>query len=116
MIICFVFFISGTDLITWMMRNLDVDDQSKYIQILNFHFKEERPIIGFFKTYIHVCEFNKNVANAVLFDYNVFISFLSAEALHLAHLMSAHGYLFPIDDHILTVKNDNTYYRFQVGL
>ncbi|KAL3874180.1 hypothetical protein ACJMK2_037227 [Sinanodonta woodiana] len=36
-----------------------------------------------------------------------------AEALHLAHLMAAHGYFFPIDDHILTVKNDNTYYRFQ---
>ena len=40
--------------------------------------------------------------------------FCAAEALHLAHLMAAHGYIFPIDDHILTVKNDNTYYRFQV--
>lgn len=38
----------------------------------------------------------------------------SAEALHLGSLMSAHGYFFPIDDHVLTVKNDNTYYRFQV--
>ena len=28
-------------------------------------------------------------------------------------MISAHGYLFPIDDHILTVKNDGTYYRFQ---
>ncbi|XP_041983835.1 regulator of G-protein signaling 7 [Aricia agestis] len=35
------------------------------------------------------------------------------EALHLAHLLAAHGYLFPIDDHCLTVKNDSTYYRFQ---
>lgn len=35
------------------------------------------------------------------------------EALHLAHLLSSHGYLFPIDDHFLTVKNDNTFYRFQ---
>ncbi|KAK7482208.1 hypothetical protein BaRGS_00026557, partial [Batillaria attramentaria] len=35
------------------------------------------------------------------------------EALHLAHLMASHGYFFPIDDHMLTVKNDNTYYRFQ---
>nr|XP_032528415.1 regulator of G-protein signaling 7-like [Danaus plexippus plexippus] len=35
------------------------------------------------------------------------------EALHIAHLLAAHGYLFPIDDHNLTVKNDNTYYRFQ---
>ncbi|XP_018899894.1 regulator of G-protein signaling 7 isoform X2 [Bemisia tabaci] len=38
---------------------------------------------------------------------------LLAEALHLAHLMAIHGYLFPIDDHMLTVKNDNTFYRFQ---
>jgi len=37
------------------------------------------------------------------------------EALHLAHLLAAHGYLFPIDDHQLTVKNDSTFYRFQVG-
>jgi hypothetical protein len=38
----------------------------------------------------------------------------AAEALHLAHLMSAHGYFFPVEDHILTVKNDGTLYRFQV--
>jgi hypothetical protein len=30
--------------------------------------------------------------------------------------MAAHGYFFPIDDHMLTVKNDNTFYRFQVRL
>jgi len=41
---------------------------------------------------------------------------LTGEALHLAHLMAAHGYFFPIDDHMLTVKNDNTFYRFQVSL
>lgn len=39
-----------------------------------------------------------------------------AEALHLAHLMSAHGYFFPVEDHILTVKNDGTLYRFQVNV
>ncbi|GAU98674.1 hypothetical protein RvY_09789-2 [Ramazzottius varieornatus] len=53
----------GSDLIQWMVRNLDVDDQT--------------------------------------------------EALHLAHLMAGHGYFFPIDDHVLTVKNDGTFYRFQ---
>ncbi|XP_048480170.1 regulator of G-protein signaling 7 isoform X2 [Plutella xylostella] len=35
------------------------------------------------------------------------------EALHLAHQLASHGYLFPIDDHNLSVKNDNTYNRFQ---
>ena len=35
------------------------------------------------------------------------------EALHVAHLLASHGYLFPIDDHQLTVKNDGTFYRFQ---
>lgn len=54
---------TGSDLILWMTKNLDVEDQ--------------------------------------------------AEALHLGHLMAAHGYFFPIDDHMLTVKNDNTFYRFQ---
>lgn len=54
---------TGSDLITWMLKNLDVEDQQ--------------------------------------------------EALHLAHLMAAHGYFFPIDDHMLTVKNDGTFYRFQ---
>lgn len=34
-----------------------------------------------------------------------------AEAVHFAHLLSSHGYLFPIDDHALTVKNDGTFYR-----
>lgn len=54
---------TGSDLIMWMLKNLDIDDQQ--------------------------------------------------EALHLAHLMAAHGYFFPIDDHMLSVKNDSTYYRFQ---
>ncbi|GIY03844.1 regulator of G-protein signaling 7 [Caerostris darwini] len=54
---------AGSDLITWMMRHLDVEDQT--------------------------------------------------EALHLGHLMSAHGYFFPIDDHVLTIKADGTFYRFQ---
>lgn len=36
------------------------------------------------------------------------------EALCLANRMASFGYFFPIDDHVLTVKNDNTYYRFQV--
>ncbi|XP_066158777.1 regulator of G-protein signaling 7 [Euwallacea fornicatus] len=54
---------TGADLITWMMKNLDLEDQQ--------------------------------------------------EAMHLAHLIAAHGYFFPIDDHMLTVKNDGTFYRFQ---
>ena len=42
------------------------------------------------------------------------VSVVIAEALHLASLMCATGYIFPIDDHILVVKNDGAYYRFQV--
>lgn len=56
---------TGTDLIQWMLKRLDVED--------------------------------------------------TLEALHLAHLIASHGYMFPIDDHILTVKNDGTFFRFQVG-
>jgi hypothetical protein len=56
---------TGTDLIQWMLKRLDVED--------------------------------------------------TLEALHLAHLIASHGYMFPIDDHILTVKNDGTFFRFQVN-
>ncbi|KAJ8704855.1 hypothetical protein PYW08_012175 [Mythimna loreyi] len=35
------------------------------------------------------------------------------EPIHIANLLASHGYLFPIDDHNLMVKNENTYYRFQ---
>lgn len=38
------------------------------------------------------------------------------EALHLGTLMAAHGYFFPISDHVLTLKDDGTFYRFQVSL
>ncbi|CAF1067403.1 unnamed protein product [Rotaria magnacalcarata] len=37
----------------------------------------------------------------------------TAEALHLVNLMSSYGYILPIEDHVLTVKNDGTFYRFQ---
>ena len=37
------------------------------------------------------------------------------EALCLANRMASFGYFFPVDDHVLTVKNDSTYYRFQVS-
>jgi regulator of G-protein signaling len=36
----------------------------------------------------------------------------TSEALHLCHLMAAHGYFFPIDDHVLSVKHDSTFYRW----
>lgn len=35
------------------------------------------------------------------------------EALHLANLISSHGYIFPIEDHLLAIRNDCTFYRFQ---
>lgn len=35
------------------------------------------------------------------------------EAIHLGSLVAAHGYFFPIDDHVITLKNDGTFYRFQ---
>lgn len=35
------------------------------------------------------------------------------EALHLAGLIASHGYIFPIEDHTLSMKNDCTFYRFQ---
>lgn len=39
----------------------------------------------------------------------------SAEAIHFGSLVAANGYIFPISDHVLTLKDDGTLYRFQVG-
>lgn len=35
------------------------------------------------------------------------------EAIHLANLIASHGYIFPIDHHSLSVRNDLAFYRFQ---
>ncbi|XP_059953996.1 regulator of G-protein signaling 6 isoform X5 [Mesoplodon densirostris] len=35
------------------------------------------------------------------------------EAIHLGSLVAAQGYIFPISDHVLTMKDDGTFYRFQ---
>ncbi|XP_076802673.1 regulator of G-protein signaling 7-like [Clavelina lepadiformis] len=35
------------------------------------------------------------------------------EAIHLGSLIASHGYFFPIDDHVITLKNDGSFYRFQ---
>lgn len=41
--------------------------------------------------------------------------FISAEALHIGSLVAAQGYIFPISDHVLILKDDSTFYRFQVS-
>ncbi|XP_064421287.1 regulator of G-protein signaling 6 [Latimeria chalumnae] len=35
------------------------------------------------------------------------------EAIHLGSLIAAQGYIFPISDHVLSLKDDGTFYRFQ---
>ncbi|MGH0164940.1 UNVERIFIED_CONTAM: hypothetical protein FKN15_048174 [Acipenser sinensis] len=42
-------------------------------------------------------------------------SVVTGEAIHLGSLIAAQGYLFPISDHVLTLKDDGTFYRFQVS-
>jgi len=44
------------------------------------------------------------------------ISVLTVEAIHIGSLIAAQGYIFPISDHVLTLKDDGTFYRFQVSL
>ncbi|RXN16730.1 regulator of G- signaling 6-like protein [Labeo rohita] len=55
--------VTGSDIVQWMMKNLNIDDP--------------------------------------------------AEAIHIGSLIAAQGYLFPISDHVLTLKDDGTLYRFQ---
>lgn len=73
----------GSDLVQWLMKALEFDDTGKF----------------------NLFKFNKTYAYSKVSKL--------AEALHFAHLISSHGYIFPIDDHVLSVKNDGTFYRFQ---
>ncbi|XP_031717322.1 regulator of G-protein signaling 6-like isoform X1 [Anarrhichthys ocellatus] len=36
-----------------------------------------------------------------------------AEAMHVGSLIAAQGYFFPISDHVLSLKDDGAFYRFQ---
>jgi regulator of G-protein signaling len=76
----------GSDLVQWLQKQLNCDDTSKnfYVRTLLYSSLREN---------FEIC--------------------LKDEMLHFAHLLSSHGYIFPIDDHVLNVKNDNTFYRFQ---
>jgi hypothetical protein len=47
--------------------------------------------------------------------YFLILSVPAVEAIHLGSLIAAQGYIFPISDHVLTMKDDGTFYRFQVG-
>lgn len=35
--------------------------------------------------------------------------------MHIGSLIAAQGYFFPISDHVLSLKDDGTFYRFQVS-
>lgn len=47
--------------------------------------------------------------------FSLFFYSSTGEAIHLGSLIAAQGYVFPISDHVLTLKDDGTFYRFQVG-
>ena len=38
------------------------------------------------------------------------------EAIHIGSLIAAQGYFFPISDHVLALKDDGTFFRFQVSV
>lgn len=56
----------------------------------------------------------KCVVHVLLTHPCCYFSF-TGEAIHLGSLIAAQGYVFPISDHVLTLKDDGTFYRFQVG-
>ena len=77
---------------------------------------------AFFLLLYHYITKKKKKKKKMLFLFVCLFVFLSCfdiqtvEALHLGTLMAAHGYFFPISDHVLTLKDDGTFYRFQVSV
>lgn len=62
----------------------------------------------------HPCTYFTKDLKGLLFPFSARYPPPPVEALHLGTLMAAHGYFFPISDHVLTLKDDGTFYRFQV--
>uniref|UniRef100_A0A8C1YG34 Regulator of G protein signaling 6 n=1 Tax=Cyprinus carpio TaxID=7962 RepID=A0A8C1YG34_CYPCA len=54
-----------------------------------------------------------SVVTGILAGVGQFVSKLVSEAIHIGSLIAAQGYIFPISDHVLTLKDDGTLYRFQ---
>lgn len=57
---------------------------------------------------------SRGVCCACLPDTSLLFFSFTGEAIHLGSLIAAQGYVFPISDHVLTLKDDGTFYRFQV--
>ena len=55
-----------------------------------------------------------SLSRSLALSLSLSLSPAAVEALHLGTLMAAHGYFFPISDHVLSLKDDGTFYRFQV--
>ncbi|XP_063836003.1 regulator of G-protein signaling 7-like [Ostrinia nubilalis] len=107
---------TGADLVAWLSRSLRLQDTWEALHLAHllaahgylFPIDDHNLTVKNDSThyrYARVCEVSRLSRSLRLQD--------TWEALHLAHLLAAHGYLFPIDDHNLTVKNDSTHYRFQ---
>ncbi|MBN3320310.1 RGS7 protein, partial [Atractosteus spatula] len=94
---------SGSDIVQWMIKNLSIEDQDATSQNQLVFVSWSEKAVG---TKVPPCIPCKFGLNAVCF-------FVTVEALHLGTLMAAHGYFFPISDHVLTLKDDGTFYRFQ---
>ena len=56
-----------------------------------------------------------NINIAYLMVSGCIFLFLTVEAIHIGSLIAAQGYLFPISDHVLALKDDGTFFRFQVS-
>lgn len=83
-------FTPGADIVQWLMKNLCVEDPGRSSSETRSFVEEVRA------------------------HRSAFSSTPPAEAIHLGSLIAAHGYIFPISDHVLTLKDDGTLYRFQV--
>ncbi|KAI8479209.1 Regulator of G-protein signaling 7, partial [Branchiostoma belcheri] len=82
-----------SDLVNWIVKKLDVEDQDMRKMCSARELHHSPLLVPYYRD-----------------DPG------SAEAVHLGSLMSAHGYFFPISDHVLMLKDDGTFYRFQENL
>ena len=72
-------------------------------------------LIGYWCQSMYYSSYHKINFHVLLIWIPLFVS-PSGAAVHLASLLAAYGYIFSITDHHLMVKDDASYYRFQVRI
>uniref|UniRef100_A0A3B3R4R2 Regulator of G protein signaling 6 n=1 Tax=Paramormyrops kingsleyae TaxID=1676925 RepID=A0A3B3R4R2_9TELE len=107
--------VTGTEIIQWLLKNLSIDDPGMMVQKPRTGRTGLLEVAGSFRLSHSAMDLTccTQTRVGISHSFDKMPSSSAAEAIHLGSLIAAQGYIFPISDHVLTLKDDGTFYRFQ---